>query len=244
VDSAANVTSSRLILVSPLQGWSAPLDEAPDPVFAGRMLGDGLAIDPTGHTLHAPCEGILIGVPATRHAVTLRAGNGAEVLLHIGIDTVGLGGEGFELHVREGQRVEPGERLISFDLDFLARRAKSVLTPVLLTGGSGITITRRNQDRRVEAGEFLLELQAADPSAVLSSTSGDALRSGTAAVPGLQRTLVVQAEHGIHARPAALIAASIKSLSAEVSVRAGGRTANARSPVALMSLGIRRGERI
>lgn len=244
VDSAANVTSSRLILVSPLQGWSAPLDEAPDPVFAGRMLGDGLAIDPTGHTLHAPCAGILIGVPATRHAVTLRAGNGAEVLLHIGIDTVGLGGEGFELHVREGQRVEPGDRLISFDLDFLARRAKSVLTPVLLTGGSGITITRRNQDRRVEAGEFLLELQAADPSAVLSSTSVDVLRSGSAAVPGLQRTLVVQAEHGIHARPAALIAGSIKSLSAEVSVRAGGRTANARSPVALMSLGIRRGERI
>ncbi|HET9388892.1 MAG TPA: PTS glucose transporter subunit IIA, partial [Steroidobacteraceae bacterium] len=55
VDSTANVTSSRLILVSPLQGWSASLDEAPDPVFAGRMLGDGLAIDPTGNTLHAPC---------------------------------------------------------------------------------------------------------------------------------------------------------------------------------------------
>jgi phosphocarrier protein FPr/phosphocarrier protein len=141
-----------------VRGWSAPLDEAPDAVFSGRMMGDGLAIDPTGDTLYAPCNGTLIVVPASRHAMTIRAEGGAEILLHIGIDTVGLGGEGFELHVRKGQKVRAGERLISFDLDLLARRAKSVLTPVILTDTVGFTIVRRSQDRMLQVGEFLMEV--------------------------------------------------------------------------------------
>ncbi len=68
-----NVAASKLILLSPLQGWSAPLEETPDPVFSGRMMGDGVAIDPTGTTLHAPCDGTLIVVAASKHAVTIRA---------------------------------------------------------------------------------------------------------------------------------------------------------------------------
>src|SRR6185437_6196360 len=88
-----------LVLVAPLAGWSTPLAEAPDPVFSGRMLGDGLAIDPTGFTLHAPCDGEIVALPESRHAVTLRTAFGADILMHIGIDTVGLGGEGFEAHV-------------------------------------------------------------------------------------------------------------------------------------------------
>ena len=65
--------AGTLTLLAPLAGWSAPLDEAPDEVFAGRMLGDGVAIDPTGGTLHAPCDGEIVLLPASRHAVTLRA---------------------------------------------------------------------------------------------------------------------------------------------------------------------------
>ena len=118
---------SNLTLVAPLAGWSTPLEESPDEVFAGRMLGDGLAIDPTGSTLYAPCDGELVGIPATKHAVTVRTPQGTEILLHVGIDTVGLAGEGFELHVREGQQVRAGERLLSFDLELLAKRATSLL---------------------------------------------------------------------------------------------------------------------
>jgi glucose-specific phosphotransferase system IIA component len=93
---------SNLVLSSPLKGWIAPLDETPDAVFAERMLGDGLAIDPLGSTLHAPCDARVIAVHGTRHAVTLRADNGAEILMHVGLETVGLGGEGFEVHVKDG----------------------------------------------------------------------------------------------------------------------------------------------
>ena len=128
--------TETLTLLAPLAGWSTPLDETPDEVFAGRLLGDGVAIDPTEGTLHAPCDGEIVLLPASRHAVTLRTASGCEILLHVGIDTVALGGEGFDAHVSQGARVRAGEALLSFDLDFLARRAKSVLTPIIVTASN------------------------------------------------------------------------------------------------------------
>ena len=228
---------SKLILVAPLAGWSTPLDEAPDAVFAGRMLGDGLAIDPTGATLHAPCDGELIAVPASRHAITLRTAQGAEILLHVGIDTVGLGGEGFELHVRQGQRVRAGDRLLSFDLDLLARRAPSVLTPVIVLEGSGFTIGRRDQDRELNVGDFLMELLPA------SATAG---RESQPVAPDrvVSRRVSVTLEHGIHARPAALVAGALKGLTAQVSLVARDKEASAHSTVSLMTLGVRKGDEV
>jgi phosphoenolpyruvate-protein phosphotransferase len=231
------VGPSKLILLSPLQGWSAPLEEAPDAVFSGRMMGDGVAIDPTGSSLHAPCDGTLVVVPASKHAVTLRAHNGAEILLHVGIDTVGLAGEGFELHVREGQTVRAGDRLISFDLDLLARRAKSLVTPVLVTDTMGFSIARRSENCSLQVGDFLMEvLQTADIADV-EAAAGSARAM-------VERHVLVLLEHGIHARPAASLASVAKKLAADVSIALGERKANAKSPVALMSLGVRKGDRI
>ena len=230
---------SKLTLLAPLAGWSTPLDEAPDAVFAGRMLGDGLAIDPTGSTLYAPCDGELIAVPATRHAVTLRTPQGAEILLHVGIDTVGLAGEGFQLHVRQGQQVQAGDRLLSFDIDLLARRATSLLTPVIVLEGSGFSLGRRNQDREVDVGDVLLELvfEGADQPA-----SGAPVVAGSPSV--VIRRLSVALEHGIHARPAALLANAVKGYTAEVTLLAHGREASARSTIALMRLGVRKGDEV
>ena len=225
-----------MILVAPLAGWSSPLEEAPDAVFAGRMLGDGLAIDPTGSTLHAPCDGELIAVPASRHAITLRTDAGAEILLHVGIDTVALDGEGFQLHVQQGQRVRAGERLITFDLDLLARRAVSVLTPVVVLDGSGFRIARRSQDREVSVGDFLMELAPI----VATAQQPGAVIDGHA----VSRRVTVVLEHGIHARPAALLAGALKGLSGEVSLLARGREASARSTVALMKLGVKSGDEV
>jgi multiphosphoryl transfer protein len=231
------VGPSKLILLSPLQGWSSPLEEAPDAVFSGRMMGDGVAIDPTGSSLHAPCDGTLVVVPASKHAVTLRAHNGAEILLHVGIDTVGLAGEGFELHVQEGQTVRAGARLISFDLDLLARRAKSLVTPVLVTDTMGFSIARRSENCSLQVGDFLMEvLQTADIANV------EAAAGSARAI--VERHVLVLLEHGIHARPAASLASVAKKLSADVSIAFGERKANAKSPVALMSLGVRKGDRI
>ena len=222
-------------LLAPLAGWSTPLDEAPDEVFASRLLGDGLAIDPTSATLCAPCDGELIVIAAARHAVTLRTAQGCEVLLHVGIDSVELGGQGFELHAQQGARVTAGEPLLSFDLDLLARRAKSVLTPVIVTADSGFRIVRRRSGCELAVGNFLMEVasQAAEVSA--PAASGDATTV---------RRLKVGFEHGIYTRPAALLADSVRSLAADVRIAAHGREANARSIVALMALGVERGEEI
>ncbi len=228
---------SELVLLSPLHGWSTPLEEVPDPVFAGRMLGDGLAIDPLGSTLHAPCAGQVVALPATRHAVTIRAAQGLDILMHIGIDTVGLGGEGFESHVAVGQRVRPGDPLISFDLDLLARRAPSLLTPVLGISGGELQLARRIEGRAVQVGERLMEWAAAHAPV-------PQVAPPHAGAEALARIVRVALEHGIHARPAAQVATSLKSLRVEVELRLRGRSADARSATALMTLGVRRDEQV
>src|SRR6187455_1584851 len=115
---------SKLQLLSPLSGQVWPLERIPDPVFAQKMVGDGISIDPTDAVLIAPCEGDVMSLHAAGHAVTLRTPEGAEILLHIGIDTVALKGEGFRPRVKVGDNVKAGAALIEFDLDFLATNAK------------------------------------------------------------------------------------------------------------------------
>lgn len=229
-ESMPNVT-----LLVPLRGWIAPLDETPDEVFAQRLLGDGVAIDPTGDTLHAPCDGEVISVAASKHAVAIRAINGAEILMHVGIDTVALGGEGFRVLVEQGRRVKTGDPLLSFDLDVLAQRARSLITPIVVTNGDLFAIVNARTGRAAAVGDALFELQA---------TTGAPDNKGSASDSTITEKLVIPHEHGIHARPAAVIANFAKSLAGEITVAAHGRTANARSPVALMSLGVRRGDEL
>lgn len=223
-----------LTLHSPLQGWCAPIDETPDEVFAQRLLGDGVAIDPTGDTLHAPCDGEVISVATSKHAVALRAENGAEILLHVGIDTVALGGQGFETLVQVGEHVRCGQPLLRFDLDALARSAKSLITPILVTNGDRFSVSVPCVGVSVDVGEALFDIVSIADSATAPAASGQ------------QQTLsfAVPLEHGIHARPAALIANFAKTQPLEITVSVRGRQANARSAVSLMSLGVKHGDEI
>jgi phosphocarrier protein FPr/phosphocarrier protein len=225
---------AQLVLQSPLQGWCAPLEETPDAVFAGRMLGDGVLIDPISNIVRAPCDGEIVSVPASKHAVVVRSPEGAEILIHVGVDTVTLQGEGFTAHVKVGDAVRAGQPLISFDPDLLAARGRSLLTPVVVTNGEEFSIARRAQHAMLEAGGTLMELE----------------RQGCSAASDLEAAEVVQLlvevghEHGVHARPAALIAAAAKAFAAEISASAHGRTANARSAVGWMSLGLRKADQV
>lgn len=215
-----------LVLHAPMRGWSAPLDEAPDAVFAGRMLGDGVAVDPVSERLLAPCDGVVIGLPKSRHAVTIRADNGAEILLHVGLETVALGGEGFTAHVAEGARVRRGETLLSFDLDLLAGKAKSLITPIVVTNGDAFEIASRVVGREVAEGEALMTLRP------LAGAAGGAVEG-----EAVERTIVVPLPHGLHARPAARLAAGLAAYRAEVSLQHGGRSAGLKSAVSVMALG-------
>jgi phosphotransferase system HPr (HPr) family protein len=139
-------------------------------------------------------------------------------------DTVVLGGDGFEAHVSQNQRVRAGDPLLTFDLDALAARVKSLMTPVIVVDGGGFEVVRREQQRSVRIGDVLMELRSL--------------------AQEIRKSLRVPYEHGIHARPAALLAASLRGFTADVRAQAHGRTANARSAVAWMELGVQRGEEI
>ena len=223
------------IILAPIAGWCVPLDEVPDAAFAKAMLGDGVAIDPVGPELRAPCDGEIISVAAARHALALRSSAGAEILLHVGIDTVALGGEGFQVHVRKGDRVRAGDPLLTFDLDRVARTGLSLMTPVIITNGERFRIRNASLNRSLEHGDPLFELEE------LSAGAGGDAATGA---PVVSESLVVAHAHGIHARPAALIARIAKNLPYEIEMRARGRAARARSAVALMSLGIRGGDEV
>ena len=225
-------------ILAPFAGWSSSLAEIPDEVFARAMLGEGVALDPTGNELRAPCDGEVISIAAARHAIALRTAAGAEILVHVGVDTVALGGEGFNLRVRKGDRVRAGDVLLSFDLELLGRKARSLVTPVIVTNGDRFRIVRPQLDRRLAAGDPLFELEPVDAAA----TASDAAAPGTTAV--VSEAVVVTHAHGIHARPAAVIARIAKGLRHDLEIRARGRAANPKSAVALMSLGVRAGDEV
>jgi phosphoenolpyruvate-protein phosphotransferase len=234
---------SILQILAPCDGWCGTLDEVPDPVFAGRMLGDGVAIDPTSGILVAPCAGEIVTLPASAHAVSIRTAQGIDVLVHIGVDTVHLGGRGFEARVRPGASVRAGDELIRFDLDVVARGAKSLMTPILVTPMDGLRLRQRRAPGLVSSGEVLFEIEATAAGIETSRPPPRAADSpNREAAAG--HTLIVTLRHGLHARPAALLAQRAKAFGAQASLSAHGRTANARSVVAIMALGVRQGDEL
>jgi multiphosphoryl transfer protein len=232
---------SILQILAPFDGWCGTLDEVPDPVFAERLLGDGVAIDPTSGILVAPCAGEIVTLPASAHAVSIRTAQGIDVLVHVGIDTVQLDGRGFEARVRPGASVRAGDELIRFDLDVVARGAKSLLTPIVVTSMDGLSLQQLRAPGLVSAGEVLFEI-AGIATAASTPRPRAANPSTEAATAG--QTLIVTLRQGLHARPAALLAQRAKSFGAQASLSAHGRTANARSVVAIMALGVRQGDEI
>jgi phosphoenolpyruvate-protein phosphotransferase len=229
---------TRIRVKAPCAGWCLPLAEIPDTAFAERMLGDGIGIDPLSNELCAPCDGEVISTAAARHAVALRTIEGAEILLHAGIDTVALGGAGFDLKVRKGDRVRAGDVLLRLDLDALAQQAPSLITPLIVTNGERFRVVAAHTQRRVAAGDVVLEIEASPAAAEV------AMHESAASRVVVSEQVVVEHAHGIHARPAALLARAAKSLAYPLEVRARGRSADPRSTVALMSLGIRGGDEV
>ncbi|HZD52058.1 MAG TPA: glucose PTS transporter subunit IIA, partial [Woeseiaceae bacterium] len=223
-------------LAAPVSGWLMPLDEVPDPAFAGRMVGDGAAIDPTESILCAPCDGVVTMLAETRHALTLRADCGAEILLHAGIDTVGLGGEGLVARTTLGARVRQGDPLLEMDLDRLARDATSLITPIVVTDAQRYRTTLLMPEGLVEAGDAILEIEAVE--AVPSLPDPDTSR------PDATGAVTVRLEHGFHARPAARIARLGRQFRARVLLSAHGRDAQADSTVGLMTLGVGCGDAV
>jgi len=223
---------------SPLAGWATTLNAVDDPVFAERMLGDGLAVDPIEGRLVAPGDGMVVTAHPAGHAVTLALDSGPVLLMHIGLDTVGLGGADFNLQVTNGQRVKAGDTLVVFDLDQLARNARSLVTPVIITNGDAFRVASRAAEGAIAVRAPLFEVEAVEaPPHIESSLTGD-----FAPLPSFSRSLRLPLAHGLHARPATRLAKLASEHNARVEiVTENGRTASARSSVAMLGLALGHG---
>jgi glucose-specific phosphotransferase system IIA component len=142
-------TTPTLSLYAPIKGNIIELSAVPDEMFSKGMMGQGLAIDPSEGKVYSPCDGTVATIFKTNHAIAIAADNGAEILIHIGIDTVKMNGEGFKGLVRTGDKIKKGQALIEFDLDLVKNRAKSHLTPIVITNSDEFKeiILLKNQGR-------------------------------------------------------------------------------------------------
>lgn len=146
------------IVHAPLTGEVTPLSEVPDQVFSEKMMGDGIAIKPSQGEVRAPFNGKVQMIFPTKHAIGLVSDSDLELLIHIGLDTVKLNGEGFTLHVEEGQEVKQGDLLINFDLDYIRNHAKSDITPIIVTQGNITNLDfKQGEHGNISFGDQLFE---------------------------------------------------------------------------------------
>jgi phosphocarrier protein len=221
--------NKELTLSAPLSGPVLTLAKVPDPVFASGAMGDGIAIDPLNDTLHAPCAGVVVHVARTGHALTLRADNGAELLLHLGLDTVELQGQGFSMLVKEGARVANGQPLLRYDLDKVAQQCKSLVSLLILTNSQDFQ-ARPITLKSVKVGEPLLHIIRRQT----SSAQVDTEFAG-AEIVGLVR---IAHRGGLHARPAALIRQTAQGFKSKSQLHFAGKSATCDSLIGLMGLAI------
>ncbi|PRO65615.1 glucose-specific PTS transporter subunit IIBC [Alkalicoccus urumqiensis] len=147
---------SKITVSMPLQGELKPLSDVPDDTFAQKMMGDGFAIEPSEGLVVSPVDGKVVQLFHTKHAIGLEAEDGTEILIHIGIDTVNLNGEGFTAFVDQGDTVNIGDKLIEFDLDKIQSEAKSAITPVIFTNleaGQSVEIDDQTDVDRGDTGQ-------------------------------------------------------------------------------------------
>ncbi len=221
--------NKELTLSAPLSGPVLTLAKVPDPVFASGAMGDGIAIDPLNDTLHAPCAGVVVHVARTGHAVTLRADNGAELLLHLGLDTVELQGEGFSMLVKEGARVSNGQPLLRYDLDKVAQQCKSLVSLMILTNSQDFQ-ARPITLKSVKVGEPLLHIIRRQAPGAQAETD----LSGEAFVGHIR----IAHRGGLHARPAALIRQTAQGFKSKSQLHFAGKSATCDSLIGLMGLAI------
>ncbi|MBR0573399.1 MULTISPECIES: PTS glucose transporter subunit IIA [Pasteurellaceae] len=145
-------------IYAPLTGEIVSLEDVPDVVFSEKIVGDGVAIRPTGDTLVAPVNGTIGKIFETNHAFSIESEDGVELFVHFGVDTVELKSEGFTRIAAEGQKVKVGDPIIKFDLALLEEKAKSVLTPVVISNMDEISNLVKKSGDVVEGKTVVLTL--------------------------------------------------------------------------------------
>jgi beta-glucoside PTS system EIICBA component len=154
-----NINNDDITIFSPMTGKVTPLSEVNDPTFASELMGKGIAIIPTVGQAVAPDDGEVVSLFRTKHAIGFQTESGAEILIHIGIDTVKLDGQHFEAHVETGSKVKKGDLLVSFDIEAIKQAGFEVTTPIIITNSDSYQdIQRIFEQDNIKSGEALLAL--------------------------------------------------------------------------------------
>ncbi|MEK5268738.1 PTS sugar transporter subunit IIA [Weizmannia sp. FSL W8-0401] len=143
-------------LVAPMSGKVVQIEDVPDEVFSRKMIGDGIAIEPDEGVVVSPVDGEIVQFFPTKHAVGLKTKSGLEILIHIGMETVALNGEGFEGFVQQGDRVKAGDKLVTFDLEQIRERAESIISPVVVTNFDAVDTLSKTAETSVKRGKSVL----------------------------------------------------------------------------------------
>ena len=145
-------------LFAPMNGEIVKLDDVSDPAFSQKMMGEGIAIDPSDDFVVSPCEGEIVQIFDTNHGVGIETEEGVEILIHIGIDTVKLKGEGFTRIANPGDKVNVGDELIKIDREFLKENAPSLVTPIVITNSFEVNQVIDSGDKVVAGENKILQI--------------------------------------------------------------------------------------
>lgn len=161
IEGAENTETNgkTITLYSHMNGTAVKLEDVEDEVFSQKILGEGAAVEPSEGKLYAPCDGKIDSVFDTKHAVNMVSDDGVEILLHIGIDTVKLGGQYFEAHVSDGQKVKKGDLLISFDMDKIKAAGYKVTTPIIIGNTDDYASVEPAAENSISAGDIILKIK-------------------------------------------------------------------------------------
>lgn len=154
----AHEEAAEIMMYSHLNGTVVDLEDVEDDVFSQKILGEGIAVEPSEGKLYAPCDGKVDSVFDTKHAVNILSADGAEVLLHIGIDTVKLGGKHFESHVSDGQEIKKGDLLITFDIEAIKSEGYKVTTPLIIGNTDDYSAIAAAAKGKISAGSEILKI--------------------------------------------------------------------------------------
>lgn len=140
-------------IYAPVTGKVISIEKIPDEVFASKSLGDGLAFEIEGSKIYAPCNGKIKLITETKHAMVIRNGNGVEIMIHIGLNTVELEGKGFEIFVKENQKVKKGDLLVEIDLKVMQEYKIDLTTVVVIIDDKELDYKILEHNKKVEAGK-------------------------------------------------------------------------------------------
>ncbi|WP_117168514.1 PTS sugar transporter subunit IIA [Paraliobacillus sediminis] len=128
--------------IMPIEGEIIDITEVEDPVFSEKMMGDGFAIIPATGSVISPVDGEIVSVFPTKHAIGIKSVEGYEILIHVGLDTVQLNGEGFTALVKDGEKIKAGQEILQFDLEIIKKKASSYVVPVVFTDSTKVSVKK------------------------------------------------------------------------------------------------------